>query len=641
MSKRTISPYGTWASPITPAMLSGQSVRLGGLGYFQGRACWLEGRPAEGGRNVLVWEDPQGRHRDLNPAPYNIRSRVHEYGGGAYLLAGEWIGFSNDADQRLYRMSPDREPQAVTGAGPWRYADGVVDTSRGRILCVREDHRGEGEPSNELVAIDLQHGAVQTLAGGHYFYAAPRLDPGGRELAFLSWDHPNMPWDGTCLWRAALTETGALSDPHKVAGGVAESIFQPNWSAAGELYFVSDRSGFWNLYRDQTGAAEAVLPRAAEFGFPQWQFAMSSYAFSDPGTLVMACCEQGMWRVQALDLASGGLRTMPGDLTSVSQLIAHGGRALVLGAGPLQPLSVMEWDLATDTVRCIKSGSETRLGKPWISCPREMTFAGADQSRAHGFYYPPQNPDFSAPEGERPPLIVIGHGGPTGATSAAFSLGVQFWTSRGFAVLDVNYRGSSGYGRHYRVLLEGGWGRIDVVDCVNGATALVREGRVDPERQIIRGSSAGGYTTLAALVFHDVFRAGASYYGIGELEALARDTHKFESRYLDRLIGPYPEAAELYRARSPINQVRDLSCPVIFFQGLQDRVVPPNQALLMRDALREKGIPVACLLFEGEQHGFRQADTIRRALQAELYFYGRVFGFTPADELPEIEIENL
>jgi dipeptidyl aminopeptidase/acylaminoacyl peptidase len=374
---------------------------------------------------------------------------------------------------------------------------------------------------------------------------------------------------------------------------------------------------------------------------PQWQFAMSTYGFSDPETLVMASCENGIWQVQAMDINTGGLRLMPGGISSVSQLIAANGKALILGASPEQSLSVIEWDLESNRIRNIKPSAEMSLDSGWISKPQDLTFQGPEQSQVHSFYYPPTNPNFIAPGEERPPLIVIGHGGPTGATTGAFNLALQFWTSRGFAVLDVNYRGSTGYGRKYRALLDGQWGLADVQDCVAGAQTLVESDEVDPERLAIRGSSAGGFTTLAALAFHDVFRAGASYYGIGELEALARDTHKFESRYLDRLIGPYPESAALYQQRSPINHVQDLSCPVIFFQGLEDKVVPPNQALMMRDALREKGIPVACLLFESEQHGFRNAETIRQALQAELYFYGRVFGFNPADDLPEIEIENL
>ncbi len=644
MTKQSRS-YGAWSSPITAAMLSGQSVRLSGIGFYQDRPCWLEGRPQDNGRSVLVWENADGQHQDLIPAPYNVRSRVHEYGGGAYLIAGDRVWFSHDQDQCIYQAHPsmqaNAEPLLVTEPGPYRYTDAVLDTGRYRLLCVREDHSGDGEPRNALVAIHLRHGDVEVLASEHDFYASPCLSPDGNELAYLSWDHPNMPWDGTRLWRATVAEDGTLELPRLVAGGEDESIFQPQWSPQADLYFVSDCSGFWNLYRDLEGQPQSVFPRSAEFGLPQWQFAMSTYGFSDPETLVMASCENGIWQVQAMDIETGGLRSMPGDISSVSQLIAANGKALVLGASPEHSLSVVEWDLSSDRVRNIKPSAEMPLDPSWISKPQDLSFDGPGQTRVHSFFYPPTNPNFIAPGKERPPLIVIGHGGPTGATTGAFNLALQFWTSRGFAVLDVNYRGSTGYGRKYRALLDGQWGIADVEDCVAGAKALVESAAVDPDRLAIRGSSAGGFTTLAALVFHDVFRAGASYYGIGELEALARDTHKFESRYLDRLIGPYPETAALYQQRSPINHVQNLSCPVIFFQGLEDKVVPPNQALMMRDALREKGIPVACLLFESEQHGFRNAETIRQALQAELYFYGRVFGFDPADDLPEIEIENL
>jgi dipeptidyl aminopeptidase/acylaminoacyl peptidase len=368
---------------------------------------------------------------------------------------------------------------------------------------------------------------------------------------------------------------------------------------------------------------------------------MSTYGFADADTLVAASCVQGQWRVQAIDLRDMTRTDLPLPVSAVSALVASNGQALLLGASATEATRVMRWTLRDNSVEILRSSSGLALASESISCAEAITFPSADAAVAHGFFYAPKNSCYEAMPGELPPLMVIGHGGPTGATAPAFDLSVQFWTSRGFAVFDVNYRGSTGYGRSYRSLLDGAWGIADVEDCVNGARYLAEAGRVDGSRMVIRGRSAGGYTVLAALAFHDVFAAGASYYGIGELEALARDTHKFESRYLDRLVGPYPQCAQIYRDRSPINHIDRLSCPVIFFQGLEDKVVPPNQAQMMRDALKAKGIAVACLMFEGEQHGFRRAQTIVRTLEAELVFYGRVLGFEPAGELPEVEIDNL
>jgi len=468
-----------------------------------------------------------------------------------------------------------------------------------------------------------------------------------------------MPWDGTCLCLAPVLAGATIGAPREVAGGENESIFQPHWSPDGQLWFASDASGFWNLYRlngpglDDGGSGgcaesgaessniECVIAEQADYGMPLWQFAMSTYGFADADTLVAASCVQGQWRVQAIDLRDMTRTGLPLPVSAVSALVASNGQALLLGASATEGTRVMRWTLHDNSVEILRSSSEFALASESISRAEAITFPSADGASAHGFFYAPSNSCYQAMPGELSPLMVIGHGGPTGATAPAFDLSVQFWTSRGFAVFDVNYRGSTGYGRSYRSLLDGAWGIADVEDCVNGARYLAQAGRVDGSRMVIRGRSAGGYTVLAALAFHDVFAAGASYYGIGELEALARDTHKFESRYLDRLVGPYPQCAQIYRDRSPINHIDQLSCPVIFFQGLEDKVVPPNQARMMRDALKAKGIAVACLMFEGEQHGFRRAQTIVRTLQAELVFYGRVFGFEPAGELPEVEIDNL
>jgi dipeptidyl aminopeptidase/acylaminoacyl peptidase len=639
--ERRVLPYGAWPSPIDAAMLAGASVRLGGVALDGADALWIEGRPAQAGRSVLVRSGEDGQARDLTPAPWNVRSRVHEYGGGAFAVRDGSVWFVHDEDQRLYALAPGGRPRALTAPDAYRHADPDPSPDRRSIVCVREDHRGAGEPVNTLVRVDGAGGGVRVIARGHDFYAYPRCSPDGRTLAFIAWDHPDMPWDASVLYLADIACDGTLAGMRALAGGRGESVFQPQWAPDGRLWFVSDANGYWNLHVLDADGLRCVIRDEAEYGMPLWQFAMSSYGFADARTLVAASCREGYWRVEAIDLHTLARTPMPYQVSAVSALVAGGGRALVLAASPTQVPSVLRWDAASGDVDVLRASTTQPLDPDWISLPEAVEFPTEDAQLAHGFFYPPRNPACIASAAQRAPLIVIGHGGPTGATVAALDPAVQFWTSRGFAVLDVNYRGSTGYGRAYRRLLDGAWGVADVADCVHGARYLADAGRVDRARMAIRGRSAGGYTVLAALAFHDTFAVGASYYGIGELEALARDTHKFESHYLDRLVGPYPQCAQLYRERSPLRHLEGLSCPVIFFQGLEDRVVPPNQALMMRDALLAKGIPVACLMFEGEQHGFRRAETIVRTLQAELYFYGRVFGFTPAGDLPPVHIDNL
>jgi dipeptidyl aminopeptidase/acylaminoacyl peptidase len=639
--ERRVAPYGAWESPLTASMLAGANLRLSGVVLDGVDACWVEGRPLEGGRSVLVRRTPDGGVSDLTPAPWNVRSRVHEYGGGAATVRGGSAWFVHDADQQLYRLDAGEAPRAITRGEGLRHADPSPSPDGCLLACVCEDHSRGGEPENRLVVVDPA-GVVRVLHRGHDFYASPRFGPDGRELAFLAWDHPRMPWDGTVLYRASVGGDGVVTAVRPVAGGPGESVFQPEWAPDGRLWFVSDREGFWNLYRlEAHGDPRCVIREEAEYGLPQWQFAMSTYGFADRDTLVAASCLQGRWRVEAVDLETLARTPLPVPVSAVSALVAGGGQALLLAASEDRPESVLRWTPARGVVEVLRVSTREALDAGFVSRPETLAFPTAGGARCHGFFYPPANPRFTAPEGERPPLVVIGHGGPTGATTAALNPAIQFWTTRGFAVLDVNYRGSTGYGRRYRELLDGAWGVADVEDCVRGARYLAQAGRVDPARMAIRGRSAGGYTVLAALAFHDTFAAGASHYGIGELEALARDTHKFESRYLDRLVGPWPEAAALYRERSPVHHVGGLSCPVIFFHGLEDKVVPPSQARMMADALRAKGLPVACLMFEDEQHGFRRAETIVRALEAELYFYGRVFGFQPADAVEPVTIDNL
>jgi dipeptidyl aminopeptidase/acylaminoacyl peptidase len=470
-------------------------------------------------------------------------------------------------------------------------------------------------------------------------------------LAWLQWQHPNMPWDGTELWVAPITTDGTLGARARIAGGPDESVFQPEWSPDGLLHFVSDRTGWWNLYRVRGGAAdlagpqpeiEALHPMAADFGKPQWTFSMVTYAFAGPRRIAATYVQEGSWRLAFIETNPVRWEPIAAPIEVLEGLRADERALYFIGASPTAAPAVVRMTLAAMEPEALRRSVAENIDAAWISVAEPVTFtAGLDRRQVHAFHYPPRNPGFAAPEGTKPPLLVLTHGGPTGATEAVLDPEVQFWTSRGFAVLDVNYSGSTGYGRAYRDRLKGQWGIVDVEDAVAGAEAMVAAGKADRDRLAIRGGSAGGYTTLAALTFHTTFKAGASYYGISDIEVLARDTHKFESRYLDSLIGPYPAAKELYVARSPIHFTGRLSSALILFQGLEDKVVPPNQSEMMADAVRRKGLPVAYLAYAGEQHGFRKAENIVRSLEAELFFYGKVFGFEPADRLEPIQIDNL
>jgi dipeptidyl aminopeptidase/acylaminoacyl peptidase len=531
----------------------------------------------------------------------------------------------------------------MTPEGAFRFADGILDRKRGRIICVCEDHTASGnEPTNTLVSLRTDtNERGEVLVSGNDFYASPRLSADGSRLAWLSWNHPNMPWDGTELWVGEIDEDGSLSHVQQVAGGTDESIFQPEWSPDGTLYFVSDRTGWWNLYRWQNGETDPLYEMEAEFGLPHWVFGMSTYAVESAGRIICAYAQGGIWHLASIDTATGGREEIRTPYTSMGFIQATSGRVIFVAASPTEPTSVVQLDLVTGDLEVLRRSSAMVIDADYLSKPLAIEFPTGHGLTAHAFYYSPKNPEFVGPKEERPPLVVMSHGGPTASTSGTLNPVIQHWTSRGIAVLDVNYGGSTGYGRAYRQRLEGQWGVVDVEDCINGARFLVEKGSVDGSRLAIRGGSAGGYTTLCALTFHDVFKAGASYYGVSDLEALVKDTHKFESRYLDRLTGPYPESRDLYVERSPIHFVDRLSCPIIFFQGLEDKIVPPNQAEMMVDALRTKGVPVAYVPFEGEQHGFRRAESIKRALDGELYFYSKVFGFTLADSVEPVEIKNL
>jgi dipeptidyl aminopeptidase/acylaminoacyl peptidase len=623
-------------------MLTHAGIGLGELNADGDALYWVESRPLENGRSVIVRRDVRGDMRDVSPDGFDSRTRAHEYGGGAYAARDAVVVSSSFDDQRVYRLDAagpvpiTPEPEVPAGD---RYADFVFHGDH--VVCVRERHHPDGQPTNELVILPLDGSAPpRLLVDGHDFVASPRVSPDGTRLAWLAWDHPNMPWDGTELWTARLTTTG-VADTRLVAGGSDESIFQPEFSPDGRLHFISDRTGWWNLYRlEDDGTVTALWPREAEFGYPQWLFGFARYRFLGDGSIVAVVSEGGSSRLATI--TPDTRRDIELDRTDISPTLAWAdGRVWLIASGPTEPqavIGVTPGDWSTEVVR---RSLAVDVDEHVISQPEALTFPTSNDAEAHAFFYPPTNPEFQAPEGELPPLVVWSHGGPTSATTPGFNLGIQFWTSRGVAIVDVNYRGSTGYGRTYRNALRDGWGITDTADCIAAARFLAEAGRVDPERMAIRGGSAGGYTTLCALTFHDVFATGASYFGVADCEALAIETHKFESRYLDRLIGPYPEAADRYRERSPIHHTDQLSAPMILFQGLDDQVVPPAQAEAMVAALEAKGIPHAYLDFAGEGHGFRRADTIERAAEAELGFYGSVFHFTPAGPIDPVEIGNL
>ena len=640
----TVAHYGSWKSPITTALIVSGAVGLGRVALDGEDVYWVEMRPSEGGRMVIVRRGSDGTMVDVTPQPFSARTRVHEYGGAAFLVAEGVTFFANFVDQRLYRQEPGGEPQAITPEAPLRYADGAYDAARRRILCVREDHTGQGEPANAIVAVDESgERPQQVLFAGPDFCAAPRLSPDARSLAWLAWSHPNMPWDGTTLLVAEVHPDGTLGEAQTIAGGPEESVLQPLWSPDGGLHFVSDRGGWWNLYRWDGEDVLPVVEMEAEFARPQWVFDPAAYGFLEDGRIACSYVERGVWHIGIIDAEAGTLTPLNLSYTEMGrgELRPAGQRVVFTAGAPDKPMSLLSLDVSTGAVETLKKAHDLEVGVAYLSVPEAIEFETTGGRSAHAFYYPPRNPDYSAPEGEKPPLLVKSHGGPTAAASIALDLGIQFWTSRGFGVVDVNYGGSTGYGTEYRRRLKGSWGIVDVDDCVSAARFLAARGDVDPERLAIDGASAGGYTTLAALTFRDVFKAGTSLYGVSDLEALAKETHKFEARYLDSLVGPYPERRDLYLERSPINHTHLLACPLLLLQGLEDEIVPPNQAEMMFEAVKTKGLPTAYVPFAGEQHGFRRSENIERALQAELYFYSRVFCFELADEVEPVEIVNL
>jgi dipeptidyl aminopeptidase/acylaminoacyl peptidase len=658
-----MAPYGSWPTPITSELVVRAAASLGAVAVDGDSIWWSELRPEEGGRTQIVQKVGDGPAVDLLPQGFNARTAAHEYGGGAWWVRGRHtVWFANWDDQRLYQLTARAMPSAVSPEPEAprgdRWAGGVFDASGRWLLVVRERHPPGATPAdvvNEIVVFDTT-GELEprALVSGPDFVSDPRLAADGARLCWLQWNHPDMPWDGTELVVADVdwTDTGprlanptvVAGRPHRASGGTSdgESVFQPRWHPDGSLWFVSDRTGWGNLYRWAGGEVEPRVQMEAEIGVPQWVFGQSRYAFTADGRVVFAYQSDGLDHL-AVAAPDGSTDDLELPYTSIAAVEGAGDGVVFIGASATAEPAVVRVPLGTATPEILRPPRDLGLDPGWFSVPEPIAFPTSGGRTAHALFYPPTNPEAEPPAGEKPPLLVLIHGGPTAAARPMLQLGIQYWTSRGFAVADVNYGGSTGYGRDYMRQLDDAWGVVDLDDCVAAARWLADQGRVDPERLAIRGGSAGGYTTLAALAFRDTFAAGASHFGVADLEALATETHKFESRYLDGLIGPYPARRDLYIERSPIHHVDGFDRPLIVLQGLEDEVVPPNQARMIVDALRSKKVPVAYVTFEGEQHGFRQAANIRRALDAELSFYGQVFGFDlPAAEgIEPVTVENL
>ncbi|MDG1957477.1 MAG: S9 family peptidase [Candidatus Binatia bacterium] len=629
---KKIAPFGAWTSPLSSQAMLADQVGLGAPHPLRKSLLWTESRPTEGGRVALLARSSEGLVQDLLAPDGSVRTRVHEYGGGALAASEHRIVYSSDRDRRLYTMDLNGEGRVpLTPEGRFSWTDISLSPDDRFLFCVREDHTREGEPANEIVRIALDGSEIVPIVTGRDFVAAPRISPDGRNLAWIAWDHPNMPWDDSELWQVTLDADGHPGEPEQIMGGSNQSVFQPEWSPDGILHFVSDASGWWNLYRMEPSGPRNLCAMDAEFGLPQWVFGMRTYAFVGTEEIICTFGRDGFWNLARLQIASGELQVLTTEFSGFDGLRVCEGRASFIGSRSSGPSALAQLDLGDGSIEILRESGARILDPEFVSIPEPVEIPTGDGEVAFAFYYPPRNPDFEAPPGELPPLRVKSHGGPTGAARPDFDPRIQFWTTRGFAVVDVNYRGSTGYGRAYRDALKGNWGIHDVDDCESAAKFLAARGSVDPSRLTISGGSAGGYTTLAALTFTETFACGASHYGIGDLAALARDTHKFESRYTDSLVAPWPAGEAVYRERSPIAHTNRLGCPVIFFQGLEDKVVPPNQAEEMVAALKAKGIRVEYMPLAGEGHGFRRAESISAVLGAELKFFREVLGIRNPD----------
>jgi len=622
-------PYGSWPSSISAELITRAAPGISSVQCHGETLFWVESRPWEAGRSVIMCNHADGNISDLLPEPYSHTSKVHEYGGSAYTVAENTLYFVNGPDQRIYKVdiTTKNPPVVMTPEGPWRFADLIVDTHNNRIIAVCEQH-GEGhEPENYLASISLDNESpsVERLAWGADFYGYPRLSPDQKKLCWIQWNHPHMPWDSTQLCLASNTNVGLVGQTTVAGENLDEAIFQPQWSPDGQLYYVSDHNNWWNICRFIEGQRDIIVEADSEFATPLWQLGMSTYCFINAQTIGCIWTRNGLWHTGRIDISSRQLTTLNCHYTSMSSVCSYQGSVCMVAGAAALPAELIAID-SSSASQVIYAPASLSVDANELSEPQTILFPSAESEQVHAFFYPPTNARYCAEQSERPLVIAICHGGPTSVTGSGLNLKIQYWTNRGFAVVDINYRGSTGFGRHYRQGLTNAWGVADVEDTQYALRYLADEGKIDLDRCIIRGGSAGGYTVLSALTFTDTFKAGASLYGIGDLETLATDTHKFESRYLDSLIGPYPDRKDIYQARSPIHHADGLNCPVIFLQGLEDKVVPPNQAEMMVDILRQKGIKVAHVTFDDEGHGFRKAANIIHAMESELNFYKEVFG---------------
>ena len=643
MNSKIKSNYGSWESEITP-----QKIIEGGLRFSEIRSngselYFLEGRPEESGRYVIVKQNNTGEIEDVIPENFNSRNAVHEYGGGSFAVGKKNIYFTNWDDQRIYVVK-GKNTSALTIEPPFeksiRYSDLTLSYDEEWIYCVRETHFEKGEAKNELVAISTTKNQTIVLCTGRDFYSSPRINPINNEICWLEWDHPNMPWDGTELFIGNFDSNG-LSEKKFIDGSKNISIIQPEWSESGELIYISDESGWWNLKKYSDNKKSTILDEETDHGEPSWNFGVRTYFIKDDFIYLRGSSKsKNKGLIRKINLSGQIIEEIEVLHTSIGGLSFIDNKALYIGASPVSNSEIVSLDLEKKEIKTIKESSKLEIDSEEISTPQEISFSTTENAKAYGYFYKPKNKKYQGSSGEKPPVLVISHGGPTSATSNALNLSIQYWTNRGIAVVDVNYRGSTGYGKKFRDSLKGNWGIYDTDDCIAAVDYLSEKGLVDPERAAIKGGSAGGYTTINALTFHDRFAVGATYYGIADLSVFIDDTHKFESKYLESLIGRYPEEKQKYYDRSAINFTDQLSCPMIIFQGTEDKIVPPSQAEIMAEGLREKKIPFSLIMYEGEQHGFRQSKNIISSLESELYFYSQVLGFVPFDQLNEINIEN-
>ncbi len=634
-------PYGSWSSPISSDTVVEKSIKFCQVHIDGNNIYWTEGRPEEKGRVAVVKMSENSKPVDVVDNMYNVRSRVHEYGGKSFTVHKGVTYFVNFKDQQIYKHT-QKETIKLTNLETYRFADLVASPDGKYLYCIAEEHKGL-EVNNMVCCLDIESKQLTILAKGYDFYMSPAISPDGKKIAWVSWNQPNMPWDGSELWLADV-EGSKISNAKQIAGDLKISIVDPSFSPKNELYFISDKSGWWNFYRYKNSSIEAICPCEVEFGRPMWIFGDSTYGFIKDGPNLKIAARgitKGIASIYLIDIEHKTKKVLDLPFTSISNIYTLNNKIIFTASSPTTTSSLVEYDIKSHDFKILKQSQKINIDPGYLSEPIAVSFPTEGGHTAYGFYYPPTNKDFKGKDGEKPPLIIKSHGGPTAQVFPVLNMEYNYFTSRGIGIFDVNYGGSTGYGRAYRDRLNSNWGIVDVQDCENAAKYLIEKGLADKDRIGIRGGSAGGYTTLAALAFTNTFKVGVSYYGVSDLIALATDTHKFEGRYLDKLVAAYPQHKKIYIERSPINNLEKLSCPILLLQGSEDKVVPQAQAKMMFDALVKKGLPTSYVLFEGEGHGFRSSPNIKKALESELYFYSKMFHFPINEKIQKIKIENL